>query len=122
MYAIAAIGLLTIILSTMMIASPAAWSRGIVRFAEKPYFHIFEITSRILLAGVMIFCAGQTNFPLFFRSIGGVFLFAGLFLIIIGEKRHRAFAAKSATFNKLFRPAGFAGVVFGSFIIFAATA
>lgn len=117
MYAIAAIGLLTIILCTIMIVSPAAWSRGILSFAEKPYFHIFEITTRLLLGGVLIFFADGTRYPLFIKIVGGVFIFAGAFLIIAGEKRHREFAVKSSTFIKLFRPAGVAGVLFGTFVI-----
>jgi uncharacterized membrane protein len=120
MYAIAAIGLLTIILSMIMIVSPAAWSRGILAFSEKPYFHIFEITSRLVLGGILLFFADGTRYPLFVKIVGGVFLFAGLFLIITGSKRHREFAARSATFTKIFRPAGFAGLAFGAFVIYSA--
>jgi len=120
MYAIAAIGLFTMIFSSMMIASPAAWSRGILTFAKKPYFHIAEIVSRLILGGVLFFFADSTLYPLFIKIVGGVFVFAGVFLIFAGEKRHREFAARAATFQKLFRPAGIAGVLFGVFIVYIA--
>ena len=122
MYAIAAIGLLTIILSMIMIVSPAAWSRGILFFAEKPYFHIFEISSRLLLGCVLIFFAGETLCPLFIKIVGGIFIFAAVFLSIAGSRRHREFAVKAATFFKLFRPAGVAGVAFGAFVVYLAIA
>ena len=122
MYAIAAIGLMTIILSSIIIASPAAWSRGILAFAAKPYFHIFEITSRLTLGGVLIYFADSTMYPLVLKIVGGVFIFAGMFLIAAGSKRHREFAVRSAAFLKLFRPAGIAGVIFGAFIIYIAVA
>ena len=120
MFAIAAIGLLTIILSLIMTISPSAWSRGILAFAEKPYFHIAEIVSRLALGGILLFFADATLYPLLVRIVGGVFLFAGSFLIIAGEKRHREFAVKSSTFINIFRPAGIAGVIFGAFLIYIA--
>lgn len=122
MLAIATIGLLTIIMSTIMIVSPAGWSRGITAFAARPYFHIFEITSRLILGGVLFYFAGAVMYPLFIKMVGGLFLFAGIFLIAIGSKRHRAFAERSATFTNVFRPAGIAGVIFGAFIIYIAIA
>jgi len=122
MLAIAAIGLLTIILATIMIVSPLAWSRGILAFAAKPYFHIFEITSRLMLGGVLFYFANATLFPLFIKIVAAIFVFAGIFLIVIGSKRHRAFAERSATFINVFRPAGIAGVIFGAFIIYTAVA
>jgi hypothetical protein len=122
LYAVTAIGLLTISLSLIMIISPSAWSRGILSFAERPYFHVAEIVLRLLLGSVLLYFAGGTIFPLFVRILGGVFVFAGAFLIIAGEKRHREFARRSATFTNIFRPAGVAGVVFGAFLVYIAIA
>lgn len=119
MYAIAAVGLLTILLSLMMLASPKRWSLGILTFAAKPYFHLAEILSRLFLGGVLVLFAGRTSYPLFIAIVGGIFLFAGAFLIVAGAKRHREFAVKSAGFLKLFRPAGVAGIAFGTFLIYA---
>jgi sulfite exporter TauE/SafE len=120
MYAIIGIGLLTIFLSVIMAVSPEKWSRGILSFAEKSYFHIFEITTRIALGAVLLFFANETLFPLVMKIVGGIFVFAGVFLIIIGSKRHREFAVRSSTFVKVFRPAGIFGIAAGVFAIYAA--
>lgn len=122
MYAVAAIGLLTMILTCIMIGSPAAWSRGILAFASKPYFHVAEVLTRFLLGGVLLFFANSTLYPLFIKIVGGIFVFAGIFLVLAGERRHREFAVRSATFTKIFRPAGVAGFIFGAFIIYIAMA
>ena len=118
MYFVAAIGVLTIILSIMMITNPAAWSRGILRFSEKPYFHVAEIFLRLLLGAVFLYFASETMFPLVIKVIGGVLVAVGLGLIVIGRKRHVAFAERSATFTKIFRPAGFFSLAFGVFLIY----
>jgi len=76
MYAIAAVGLLTIFLSLIMLASPKRWSLGILTFAAKPYFHLAEILSRLFLGGVLVLFAGRTSYPLFIAIVGGIFLFA----------------------------------------------
>jgi hypothetical protein len=122
MYAIASIGAFTVVLSIIMIVSPSAWSRGILSFGQKPYFHIAETVSRLFLGSILLFFANETLYPRFVKVVGCIFLFAGAFLIIAGEKRHREFAVKSATYIKIFRPAGFGGVAFGAFMIYAAIA
>ena len=120
MYAIAAIGLGMMILSVVMIVSPSAWSRGILAFSEKSYFHIFEIASRLLLGGVLWLFAGRTSYPIFFTVMAAMFVFAGVFLIFMGVERHRAFAVRAASYTRLFRSAGFASLAFGAFVVFAA--
>ncbi len=120
MYVIAAIGLLTMILSIVMIVSPAAWSRGILSFSQKPYFHITEIASRLLLGALLIFFANATMHPLLFKIFGGVCLLAAIILIVMGSKRHCDFAVRSATFIKIFRPAGIVSFTFGVFMIYSA--
>jgi len=120
MYAIAAIGLGMMILSVVMIVSPSAWSRGMLAFSEKSYFHIFEIASRLLLGGVLWLFAGRTSYPMFFTVMAAMFVFAGVFLIFMGVERHRAFAVRAASYTRLFRSAGFASLAFGAFVVFAA--
>ncbi len=122
MYAIAAIGLLTIGLSFIMIVSPEAWSRGILRFAVKPYFHVVEIISRLALGAVLLYFAGSTRFATFFTVIGGIFVLAGIILFAGGSRRHREFAVRSATFTNIFRPAGIASLMLGTFVVYAAIA
>lgn len=120
MFAIAAIGLLTIVLSLIMIVSPAGWSRGILLFSRKPYFHVTEVFSRFLMGGVLVFFASQTLYPLFIATVGYIFLAVGVLLIAIGARNHRAFAVRSASFVPLFRPAGVVSLGFGAFVIYTA--
>ena len=120
MYAIAAIGFLTIALSAIMIANPHAFGRGIMHFARKPYFHMAEIAIRLVLGAVLILFASGTQYPLVISAVGYLFVFAGLVLMIAGSARHRAFAEKSSGFIALFRPAGFCSLAFGAFVLCAA--
>lgn len=115
-------GLLTVVLSLIMILNPRGWARGILAFAAWRWFHIFEITSRLALGGVLLYFAGQTLYPTLMRVLGGLFLFAGVFLIFLGVKRHREFADRVAEYVWLFRPAGAAALGFGVFVIYAAVA
>lgn len=122
MYAIIAIGLLTIGLSSIMLFNPKGFSRGLAAFTEKSWFHMFEIVTRIVLGAVLIVFGGSSSYPNFLFGLGCLFTFAGLILIAMGSKRHREFAAKSASIGWLFQPAGIAGILFGSFLIYAAVA
>jgi hypothetical protein len=122
MYPIFAIGLLTVILSLMMIVSPKGWSQGILAFAARPYFHIAEILLRFALGAVLLIFAEQTLHPLLFRVMGYLVLAVGVGLIMAGPNRHRAFAVKSAGFTSIFRPAGLFSLAFGIFIIYSALA
>lgn len=120
MFGIAAIGLLTMFFSLVMIVSPAAWSRGILRFEAKSYFHVAEILIRLVLGAVLVWFASGTLHPIVISVVGYVFLFAGAFLLVAGETWHREFAIKSATFTNIFRPAGFFSLAFGAFIVYSA--
>lgn len=113
-------GLLTVVLSLIMIASPKGWARAILAFAAWRWFHIFEITSRLALGLVLLFFAGQTLYPTVMQVLGGLFLFAGVFLIFMGVERHREFADRVAEYVWFYRPAGIAALGFGLFIIYAA--
>lgn len=120
MYLIAALGLLTIVLSLMMIVSPAGWAKGILTFSEQRYFHIFEIVSRLLLGVILIGFGGDTLHPRLWVVLGYVMFAVAVLLVVMGSKRHRAFAEKSSTFERIFRPAGFFSLAFGVFVIYSA--
>ena len=63
MFAVVAIGLLTVALSMLMIVSPAAMSRAILAFGSKPCFHAAEIVIRLVPGAVLVACASQTLRP-----------------------------------------------------------
>ena len=120
MYFIAAFGLLMIALSLVMIINPIAWARGILAFERKRYFHTIEVTSRMALGVMLLVFASQTSHPRLFEILGVSLVVIGLGPLFIGSRRHRQFAIKSASFVRVFRPAGFVSLVFGIYIVYAA--
>jgi len=105
-----------------MIVNPNYWSNGIVDFSRKPYFHWFEVISR-LLAGLLFVLYSQTTlYPQLVTSVGYLLITVGFGLIITGSVKHRQFAVWSAyKFKNTFRPAGFGSFIFGSFLIYIST-
>ncbi len=122
MYFITAFGLLMICLSIIMIINPNYWSNGIVDFSRKPYFHWFEVISRLIAGLVFILYSQTTLYPQLILSIGYLLIAVGFGLIITGSVKHRQFAVWSAhKFKSTFRPAGFGSFIFGSFLIYVST-
>jgi len=120
-YAIAFFGFLMMLLSVLMIANPDNWSNGIVKFSENPYFHPFEILSRLIFGVVFIIFADQTLYPTLMRIIGYLLIVVGVGLLLTPPSRHRQFAVWSAQkFRNTFRPAGLGSLIFGAFLIYAA--
>ncbi len=120
MYMIGFFGALMCVFSLMMIANPVAWSNGIISFSQKPYFHPFEIGSRLVFGLVFITYADQTLYPRVISAIGYLLISASVALLIMLPSRHRQFAVWSASkFRHAFRPAGIFGAAAGAFIFFA---
>lgn len=121
MYLIAFFGILLVLLSALMVANPENWSRGIVKFSKLPYFHPFEIVSRLLFGAIFITFADQTLYPTLIAVIGYMLLAVGIGLSLTPPSKHRWFAVWSAQrFKSVFRPAGALSFLFGIFIIYAA--
>jgi uncharacterized protein YjeT (DUF2065 family) len=108
------------LLSIAMIADPESWSDRIVIFSEKPYFHPFEVLSRLVFGLVFIKFAEQTLYPDLMSAIGYLLLLVAAGLLVLMPTRHRQFAVWSAhRFKKTFRHAGLASLIFGAFIVYA---
>ena len=121
MYLITFFGFLMMLLSIVMIASPEYWATGIVRFSEKPYFHPFEILSRLAFGVAFIVYADQTLYPTLMVGIGYLLLTVGMGLLLTPSSKHKQFAVWSARkFKNTFRPMGFGSLFFGAFLIYAA--
>ncbi|MCF6225597.1 MAG: hypothetical protein L3J22_04750 [Xanthomonadales bacterium] len=121
MYLIAFFGTLLVFLSTVMVVNPEYWSKGIVKFSEAAYFHLFEIVSRLLFGAIFITFADQTLYPTMMSIIGYMLVGVGVVLSLTPPSKHRLFAAWSAQrFSSIFRPAGVFSFIFGIFIIYAA--
>jgi uncharacterized protein YjeT (DUF2065 family) len=121
MYFIAAFGLLMLLLSLMMLFRPYAFAQGIINFSEQPYFHPFEIISRLIAGGVFVAYAADTQFPLLFKVIGLVLLLVGAGLALTPPRLHKKFAVQSANSCKnYFRFIGVVSVVLAIALIYAA--
>ena len=109
-----------ILLSIVMITNPENWSNRIVKFSEKPYFHPFEILSRLAFGVVFIMAADQTLYPSLMLVIGYLLIGVGVGLLLIPPSKHRQFAVWSARrFKNTFRPMGLGSLFFGAFLIYA---
>ncbi|WP_419148814.1 hypothetical protein [Pseudoalteromonas 'SMAR'] len=122
MYFIAAFGILMMCLSLIMIVSPNYWSNGIIEFSKKPYFHWFEVISRLIAGFGFVLFSNSTLYPQLVFGIGCLLITIGLGLIITGSAKHRKFAIWSAhKFKSTFRPAGFGSFLFGILLIYIST-
>lgn len=121
MYLIAFFGALMILLSAVMVVNPAYWSEGIVRFSQKPYFHPFEILSRLIFGAIFIVFSDQTFYPVIMLVVGYLLVAVGAGLLITPPSKHKQFAVWSAQkFKQTFRPAGAISLAFGVFIVYSA--
>ncbi|WP_233080819.1 hypothetical protein [Rheinheimera soli] len=121
MYLITAFGLLMLLFSLMMLFKPDAFAQGIISFSEQPYFHPFEIISRLIAGGIFMAYAADTQFPLLFQVIGLVLLLVGAGLALTPASLHKKFAVQSAQRCKnYFRLIGVVSVVLAVALIYAA--
>ena len=121
MYLIALCGLLMSGLSIIMIANPNSWSKGIVIYSTKAYFHLLEILSRLGIGVIYVVFADTTGNPPLMLVVGYVHIFASVILTFMPPLRHMQFAVWSArTYKKIFRHMGVLTFCFGLFIIYTA--
>ncbi|WP_281558837.1 hypothetical protein [Thalassomonas sp. RHCl1] len=121
MYFIAGFGLLLMLLSSVMVASPQYWSDGIVKFSQKPYFHWFEVISRLVGGGFLISYHQVSLYPKLILGLGTLLIAVAFGLVIYGSEKHRNFAVWSAKkFRPVFRGAGVGAFIFGLFLVYVA--
>lgn len=121
MYLIAAFALLMLFFSLMMLFRPYVFAQGIINFSEQPYFHPFEILSRLIAGGIFIAYAAETQYPELFKIIGLVLLLVGVGLALTPPRLHKKFAVQSALRCKnYFRFIGLFSVVLSFALLYAA--
>jgi hypothetical protein len=104
-----------------MMINPQSWANGIVKFSEKPYFHLFEILSRLGFGLGFIIYAEQTIYPTLITYIGYLLVAVSIGLSLTPPSKHKQCAVWSASrFRKTFRLVGFVSIFFGVFLIYAA--
>jgi len=109
------------LLSLKMIFNPKYWAAGIVSFSRKIWFHYFEIVSRFIYAIVFLNASQYGQFPKLYLVLSGVLTFTTIYLIWLGEKKHKQFAIwSSRKFKSWFRPLGILSFGFGVFLVYSA--
>ena len=101
-----------------MIVAPMKFSNGLALFSQKPWFHAFEISSRLILGLLFLSIAKNTSYPGVFTFIGWLLCFVSVFLLLIGSSRHKRFALLTSNIGKNFRVLGFVAVTGGASIIY----
>jgi hypothetical protein len=113
-------GLLMMLLSLRMIKNPQAFSGNIIKFSEQPYFHVFEILSRLIFGLIFIYYAPLTSAEVLNTALGYLMIFTSIFLLLLGGNKHRAFALWSAIrFCATFRFYGVFSFILGVYIIYS---
>lgn len=121
MYLIAAFGLLMMLLSLAMVIKPESFSKGIISFSEKTYFHLFEIVSRIIAGLIFITYAVDTAFPTVISIVGFALILVGLGLAMTPPHVHKKFAVWSANeFRNKFRLIGIISIPLSLLLIYSA--
>jgi len=101
-----------------MMLKPLAFAAGIERFSQKSWFHIFEISSRAIVGLLFIYFADQAPYPKTVFIIGVILCFVSVFLLVLGEERHRRFAKITVAIGKHFRYLGVIAIVCGVALIY----
>ncbi len=105
-----------------MMVSPSYWSNAIIVFSEKPYFHWFEVITRVIAGFVFIVYSQTTLYPQLILVMGCILVAVGIGLVVTGSAKHRQFAVWTAhKFKNIFRSAGMVSFAFGGFLIYLST-
>ena len=118
MYLLLMFGIGMVSFGCFMVCRPMQFSRGIVQFSEKPWFHAFEIVSRGLFGVLFLLAADSTAYPNFVTVLGGILCFASVLLFSIGPARHQRFALMTAKIGKTFRLLGLIAIAGGVGLIY----
>ncbi|MFT6087356.1 MAG: hypothetical protein ACI9UD_002445 [Glaciecola sp.] len=111
-------GLGMFILGCYMVIAPLKFSIGIVKFSEKPWFHVFEIASRLMIGLSLLLFAENTSYPKVVTFLGWLLCIVSVFLVLIGANRHKHFAQLASNIGKYFRVVGFIAITCGASLIY----
>ncbi len=117
MITIALFGIVIILCGAIMLGRPNIWILFWTRFSCKSYFHWTEICSRAVFAFIFLKFGNETRYPAVMEIMGYLMIIATIALLIMGSRKHRAFALKSMeSLGPIFRPAGIVAILFGAFL------
>lgn len=96
---IALFALLLAAFSVLMIVSPSRFSQGIIQFSQQPWFHLFEISSRLLFGLGFVIFADSSIFSTAITLMGYVLILVGIGLAFTPKASHIRFAELAANYG-----------------------
>jgi hypothetical protein len=109
-----------ILLGAIMFIQPMRFANGIAAFSQKAWFHVFEIVSRLVIGVLFMIFAQHTAFYQLIFGLGALLVGVSIFLIVIGEQRHKSFAMKTVKIGHKFRPIGMIAILAGGSLLYVA--
>ena len=120
MFAIGVFGVGMVGISLALMARPDASAEAALRFVRLPYFHPFEIVTRLGFGVLFVLYADQSKFPTVIRVFGYILVAVGLALMVTPPSYHRRFGIWSVDkFSKYCRVAGLGSLAFGVLLVYA---
>lgn len=118
MFLVTLLGFGISVFALLMIKNPVRFATNIEQFSKKSWFHLFEILSRMTIGTLLLVLANGTHAPNLYYSMGFLFCFVSIFLILIGKERHIKFAVLTSSFGKHFRLVGLLAFPLGLALIY----
>lgn len=103
-----------------MMVNPAYFARLLADSAYRVELHVLAVVIRLLLGGLLVYCAAASRFPLVIHVLGWVSVVAALVLAVIGRQRFIALMNWVLQWVLKFgRVAGLIAAALGAFLIYA---
>jgi len=100
-----------------MFLKPERFACQLMVFSQKSWFHGFEIATRFVIGLMFLLVANLGRWYLIVEFLGWLLCFVSLFLVLIGEHRHRRFAQLTVKLGKGFRYVGIFAIFLGTILI-----
>lgn len=103
-----------------LLVNPAYVARLLADSAYRLELHVLAVLVRLLLGGLLVYCAAASRFPLAVHVLGWVSIAAAVILAVIGRQRFIALMNWALQWVKAFgRVAGLIAAALGAFLIHA---
>jgi hypothetical protein len=120
-YLIMAFGLLIIIGSMAVLIRPRYVFDQFRTYRDSQGLQVIAVAVRFVMGIILILAAGQTRFPVIVAVLGWLSIMAALALMVIGRARFQRLIDWALSLPSASRRAApIAGIVLGSFLVFAA--
>lgn len=119
-YLILFFGVLILLSGAMILLNPDPVFGLFRRHGESSGFHVMAVVVRLILGIALVRYAAESKYPLALQILGWLSLVAAMVLAVMGRTRFKRLLTWALSFTSpLARIAGFFGMVFGGFLIYA---